>query len=74
MLNRFPGRTLEELDGMDVLRVLRAAKVQEIDRVEAMRRLSMDKDGQKRLEPEDWKAIARHDRLMSRHGGETDGG
>lgn len=74
MLSKFPGRTLEELDGMDVLRVLRAAKVQEIDRVEAMRRLSMDKDGQKRLEPEDWKAIARHDRLMRRYGGETDGG
>lgn len=51
---------------MDVLRVLRAAKVQEIDRVEAMRRLSMDKDGQKRLEPEDWKAIERQDRLLKR--------
>ena len=65
-MGKFPGRTLEELDGMDVLRVLRASKVQEIDRVEAMRRLSMDKDGQKRLEPEDWKAIARHDRLLKR--------
>ncbi|MCB0147164.1 MAG: hypothetical protein KDE01_05875 [Caldilineaceae bacterium] len=53
---------------MDVLRVLRAAKVQEIDRVEAMRRLSMDKDGQKRLEPGDWKAIQRHDRLVRRFG------
>lgn len=68
MLGKFPGRTLEELDSMDVLRVLRAAKVQEIDRVEAMRRLSMDKDGQKRLEPGDWKAIQRHDRLVRRFG------
>ena len=51
---------------MDVLRVLRASKVQEIDRVEAMRRLALDKDGQKRLEPEDGKAIARHDRLLKR--------
>lgn len=51
---------------MDVLRVLRASKVQEIDRVEAMRRLALDKDGQKRLEPEDWTAIARHDRLLKR--------
>ncbi len=66
MLGKFPGRTLEELDSMDVLRVLRASKVQEIDRVEAMRRLALDKDGQKRLEPEDWKAIARHDRLLKR--------
>ncbi len=66
MLSKFPGRTLEELDSMDVLRVLRASKVQEIDRVEAMRRLALDKDGQKRLEPEDWKAIERHDRLLQR--------
>ena len=51
---------------MDVLRVLRASKVQEIDRVEAMRRLALDQDGQKRLEPEDWRAIERHDRLMQR--------
>ena len=51
---------------MDVLRVLRASKVQEIDRVEAMRRFALDKDGQKRLEPEDWRAIKRHDRLLQR--------
>ena len=46
--------------------MLRASKVQEIDRVEAMRRLALDKDGQKRLEPEDWTAIKRHDRLLQR--------
>lgn len=68
LLRQFPGRTLEELDGVDVLRLLRATRVQQIDQVEALRKLALDDDGAKRLERADWVAIRRHDRLMERYG------
>jgi hypothetical protein len=64
LLNRFPGRTLEELDNVDVLRLLRAVRVSEIDRVEALRKMAMEKDGNRRLDRADWVAIRRHDRLI----------
>jgi hypothetical protein len=68
LLHQFPGRTLEELDGVDVLRLLRATRVQHIDHVEALRKLALDDDASKRLEKSDWLAIRRHDRLMERYG------
>lgn len=66
LLARFPGRTLEELDNVDVLRLLRAVRVSEIDRIEAMRKLALEKDGTGRLDRADWVAIRRHDRLIKR--------
>lgn len=68
LLNRFPGRTLEELDGVDVLRLLRAVRVSEIDRVEALRKMALDSDASKHLERQDWIAIRRHDRLLAHYG------
>lgn len=51
---------------MDVLRLLRAVHVQEIDRIESMRKLALQHDRAK-LEPEDWRAIRRHDRLLAHY-------
>lgn len=73
LLSKFPGRTLEELDAVDIPRLLRATRVQEIDRVESMRRLAVRAGSQSKLEPSDWRAIRRHDRLIARHYGENDG-
>lgn len=68
LLNRFPGRTLEELDNVDVLRLLRAVRVLEIDRVEALRKVALDRDASKHLDKADWIAIRRHDRLLAQYG------
>jgi len=72
LLNRFPGRTLEELDAVDIPRLLRAVRVQEIDRVESTRRLAVRAGSQSKLESSDWRAIQRHDRLIARHYGESE--
>lgn len=68
LLSRFPGRTLEELDQIDVLRLLRAVRVQEIDRVEVLRRVAMQHGAQSRLSRSDWRSIQRHDWLLERYG------
>ena len=73
LMQRFPGRTLEELDGVDVLRLLRAVRVAEIDRVEALRKMALDSDASKHLERQDWIAIRRHDRLLAQYGMVDDG-
>ncbi|MCB0147505.1 MAG: hypothetical protein KDE01_07615 [Caldilineaceae bacterium] len=40
LLSRFPGRTLEELEHVDILRLLRARRVQMIEQVEELRKES----------------------------------
>lgn len=75
---RFPGKTLEELDQVDVLRLLRAYRVQRIDdrlrRVEEIRRMSRDRDAQERLRPHDWEELDRFDAMLRRWGIERPAG
>lgn len=37
LLQRFPGKTLEELDGIDWARLMRAFQVQHLERIEELR-------------------------------------
>lgn len=63
----FPGRMLEELDGMDWGRFLRAKGVAAINNIEAQRLLvtTGKLDGSK-LPAGLWEQIKAHDELMSR--------
>lgn len=65
MLQRFPGRTLEELDGMDYGRFMRAVAAENMQNVEQRRRLHLDNSKAIKLTDEDWIAIERHDRMMA---------
>ena len=56
LLSRFPGRTLEELEHVDILRLLRA-RVQMIEQVEELRKESRRSDTQSKLDTAaDWAA------------------
>lgn len=68
MLDAFPGRTLEELDGMDWGRYKRARQVAEIRRLESLRiqqAQGLIKGHQ--IGPDDWAAIGRHEELIERY-------
>ena len=61
-----PGRTLEELDGMDYGRLIAAVETDRIDTVEDKRRMWLDgaiKD--EAMTEDDWKAIQLHDTWMN---------
>lgn len=60
MLRRFPGKTLEELDAIDVGRLLRALKALEIERVEDLRIDILQ--GKAEAKKGEWRQIMRHDR------------
>lgn len=62
LLELFPGKTLEELDGVDFGRLLRALAARETVRVETLRELHR----QRKAKPTaaEWQAIQRHDRLV----------
>lgn len=64
LLANFPGRTLDELDGMDWGRYTRALEAREIQRVEAKRTRYLSKEV-KELEADEWMAIQEHDRLVA---------
>lgn len=60
----FPGRTLEELDQMDVNRLLRALEAKRMEAVEARRRLFLaGKLDAKDIDAEEWTLIAAMDEL-----------
>ena len=61
-MEQFPGRMLEELDGIDFTRLLRANKVKQMERIETLRALQLR--GKVQPSPQDWRGILRHDRLM----------
>lgn len=66
MLQRFPGRTLEELDGMDWPRYLRALAAERIEAIEYRRRMWMAKKLKAEdITPEDWEAIQEHDEWLN---------
>ena len=66
LLSRFPGRTLEELEHVDILRLLRARRVQMIAQAEELRKESRRSDTQSKLDTAAWAAIKRHDKLLKR--------
>lgn len=64
LMQRFPGRTLEELDGIDWLRLQRALEVGRIVDVEQKHALVLeDKLKPGALSAQEWAAIRRHDGL-----------
>lgn len=67
LLEQFPGRTLEELDGIDFPRLWRARRAQEIDRIEMQ--LPQFHEGKWEPTPAEWRVIVRHDELLARYAG-----
>ena len=62
----FPGRTLEELDLIDLNRVLRAREAEQMQAVEARRQLFMQgKLKPMEIEPAEWRLITRMDEWAS---------
>ncbi len=65
LLEKFPGRTLEELDGMDLVRLMRAMHVERIAQVEYKRSGVMQNlIPQSQLTQLDWEQIAAHNLLV----------
>jgi hypothetical protein len=64
LLASFPGRTLEELDGMDWGRYNRALEARELLRVERKRARYLAQEI-KELEPDEWAVVQEHDRLLA---------
>lgn len=64
MLQRFPGRTLDELDQMDYGRFTRAIGAENVQNVELKRKLWIE-NSKLELSDDEWIAIERHDRMMS---------
>jgi hypothetical protein len=70
MLKRFPGRTLEELDGLDWGRHQRAFEAQNRLDVEEMRARSLNgKTSAKDLPDVVWEMIREHDALVEEENG-----
>jgi hypothetical protein len=66
LLDRFPGRTLEELDQMDVGRYMRALQAKQMigpERKRAAWLAGVFK--QEDITPDEWAMIQEHDRLVS---------
>jgi hypothetical protein len=65
LLDRFPGRTLEELDQMDITRYFRAQEAKALLPIERKRGAWLR--GVFKIEditPDEWAAIREHDRLV----------
>lgn len=66
LLAQFPGRTLEELDSIDLNRLLRARAAAQMEAVEQRRkRYLAGKLEAKELEPDEWKLILEMDALAT---------
>ena len=61
LLRMFPGKALEDLDGMDWPRLMRALQVQEIERMEELHDLFLA--GKYKPQPHEWQRILRNNRL-----------
>jgi len=65
-MNLFPGRTLEELDTMDLGRVERAIQAKRVLAVEEKLRLFHEhRLGRDAITADEWRMIAEHDGLVS---------
>lgn len=70
LLQNFPGRTLDELDNMDVLRYMRALEARSLETTDGMRRQVQKKGGGKvgdELTKEQWKEILDLDKLVEEY-------
>lgn len=63
LLKHFPNRTLEELDGMDFNRWLRATEAGGAERIERLRAQQIA--GKAKPTPEEWAAIKEHEALYA---------
>ncbi len=61
LLRMFPGKPLEETDGIDWTRLMRAMQAQEIERIEDLH--DMQFKGTYKPTPDEWRKIMRHNRL-----------
>lgn len=62
-MRRFPGRTLEELDGMDYGRWMRALAAEQAETLE--RKRAAQSAGRGDLTADEWKRIQEHDRWLT---------
>lgn len=70
MLRRFPGRTLEELDGIDYGRLVAAVEADRIDTIETKRRMWINEQiKDEAMTDDDWKSLELHDSWV-KHGNE----
>lgn len=71
LLQKFPGRTLEELDGIDWLRLQRAMEVEEVVRIEERNRQYHAKEI-KRMSSREYERVRWHDELVAEWFGDGD--
>lgn len=64
-MRRFPGRTLEELDDVDIGRFMRAVTAERMERIEERRKAYLDDDNNAKLTDAEWLQIDYHERLLS---------
>jgi hypothetical protein len=64
LLQRFPGRTLEELDAVDWLRLQRAMEVDRIVETEQRRRAYVESGGEMDVDSDDLRMWGHHDKLL----------
>jgi hypothetical protein len=64
LLEKFPGRTLEELDGVDWLRLQRAMEVDRIVEAEQRRLAYIESGGEGEPDADDLRMWEHHDRLL----------
>lgn len=68
-MSAFPGRFLEELDGIDLNRYMRARAAGRYETVEARRKLFLaGKLKSEDIDADDWKLIAEMDEIENGHG------
>jgi len=64
-MSLFPGRTLEELDRIDLNRLMRALEAKRMEAVETRRTLFLaGKIEADKISPDEWNLIAEMDELM----------
>jgi hypothetical protein len=65
LLRKFPGRTLDELDNMDWLRLMRALEADRIEQAEVKRKQYFaDDHGPDWLSDDQWEIVAKNDKLL----------
>lgn len=69
-MQRFPGRTLDELDAMDWGRYLRAMEAQHMGEIEAKRDAQIA--GNTKLTPDEWEQVMAHDALLEDDDGDSE--
>jgi len=65
MLRRFPGRTLEEIDGADYGRFMRAMEAERAESIERKRAQSLQNQSRVELTEEEWAQVGEHDKWHS---------